>query len=162
MKRGAGHPARAGARQVEDGFADVPGGAETQRVLAGGAGALLRGPAKVAGLDEAGKDGVDADAPICDVGRERDGEADETSLAGVVGGGDAGTADAGDLGADVDDGASLGREHGLESGAGAIEYAAQVDVDHPLPLGIGQVPGVAAGTIDAGVVDEDVEAAVGL
>src|SRR5262249_13297761 len=105
-------------------------------------------------------DRVDPDATVRHLGGERDGQPDEARLARVVGRGKMGTPDPRHLGTDVDDRASRGSKHGPQRGAGAVEDAAQVDIDRTSPLRIGQVPGVSSGCVDPRIVDEDVQAAI--
>jgi len=115
------------------------------------------------GAHEAGADGGDADAFVAELGVEAFGEADEGELGGGVGKhvGD------GDLAADardVDDGgAAVAREWGLraqvrEGGPGGVEGGEKVDLHGALE----DVEGLGfdgADVDDAGVVDEDVDAA---
>ena len=67
-------------------------------------------------------------------------------------------ADPARLRGDADDPAVLGLLHRRQRRVGAVEDAAEVDRDHPLPL-LGRRVGEEAELVGAGVVDEDVERA---
>ena len=116
-----------------------------------------------AGAHEAGADGGDADAFVAELGVEAFGEADECELGGGVGehvgDGDL-AADAGD----VDDGrAAVAGQRSLlaqvrEGGPGGVEGGEEVDLHGALE----DLEGLGfdgADVDDAGVVDEDVDAA---
>ncbi len=62
--------------------------------------------------------------------------------------------------ADVDDAAAAGLQHRKKGRLAAVKDATQIDVDGPLPLSIGQVPGVAVRGVDGRVVHQNIQAAV--
>src|ERR687894_716754 len=92
--------------------------------------------------------------------REAHGQAEQAGF----GGGVVGLADVAGLAddrADVDDAARPAVEHVLQDRAGEVEGAGEVDLDDPVPVFDGHLAdGLVQG--DAGVVDQDVEAAVGV
>ena len=67
------------------------------------------------------------------------------------------------FGADVDDDAAVaGRDHVLEHFAGGQHAAGEVHPDDLVPFVELEIPHVGGGAADAGVVDEDVDAAEGV
>ena len=111
------------------------------------------------GVDTTGADGVDPDAPVPVVDRHALGEHDDATLRGVVGAAPFRALDPLDRG-DVDDGATVRLEH-VDGGVLVDqEGALQVDVHHPVPLGLlDQMDRAPSG--HAGAVDDRVESAVG-
>ncbi len=115
-----------------------------------------------AGAHEAGADGGDADAFLAELGVEAFGEAGEGELAGDVGE-EVGDGDLAADGGDVDDrGAATVafflREHAGEGGLDGVEGGVEVGV-HGAVEGFERLVFEGADLDDAGVVDEDVEAA---
>src|SRR4051812_39692356 len=112
------------------------------------------------GGDVAGCDGVDGDALAGGLLGEAHGQAEQAGF----GGGVVGLADVAGLAddrADVDDAARSAVEHVLQDRPRQVERARQVDLDDPVPVFDGHLAdGLVQG--DAGVVDQDVEAAVGV
>ncbi len=87
------------------------------------------------------------------------GEAEDGPLGGAVGG-QAGDAHQAGGGGDVDDAAEVAAVHLREDGVGDAEHCVEIDVHGAMPGGdllIGEV----SGGHEAGVVDEDVDAAEG-
>ena len=114
---------------------------------------------KAFGLDHTGVDGVDADLFWSEFAGEGDGDGVYGSLGGAVDGcgGDGHLAD--DR-ADVDDGSAVGADE-LDGFLGGEEEAEDVEVELLVEvLGCDGSDGLEV--VDAGVVDEDVDLAVGL
>jgi hypothetical protein len=111
------------------------------------------------GVDEAGRHRVDGDAAPRQLLGQRGGEADEAGLRRGVRG-LAGVAVLADDRRDVDDATGvLGAQEQDGRGPRAVERAAEVDLQRALPLVV-LVAEEQAVDGDAGVVDQDVEAAV--
>ena len=117
---------------------------------AGGVGAF--------GFDDAGVEGVDANALGAELKREHAGDDVDRTLGGGVDGA-AGRRDAADQRADVDDAAALGEV--LDRGLRDQQEPENVDVELLVEV-LGGDGFEGAELVDAGVVDQDVELAVGL
>lgn len=143
-----------------DGAADVHGGADAAEGSGGGPSAGV-----VTGLflcafdfDGAGGDAVDADAVFAEFDGGDFGELFHAAL----GGGVVDEAREGDLvaaGADIDDAAAAIVLHDTGGLLGAEEAALEVGIEDVVPLLFGEFEERFPG-LDAGVIDEDIEAAV--
>lgn len=167
--RGDGDFGAAGVDGVEDARGGVSGGdgeaggggGEFEPVLFFFYGAVIFGVDLAAGAHESGADGGDANALLAEFGVEALGEADESEFTGGVGeemGHGEFAADAGD----VDDGGvaevfGTGEEVG-QGGVGGVEGSEEIDGHGAVVGGEGLVFD-GADFDDAGVVDEDVDAA---
>src|ERR1051326_2605949 len=170
----AGDVAALIAREIDGGPGDVEGvAAEAHGHLAGAGGPHLLEPAGGVSRGEAGgmgdhgglhqlaQDRVDADALGRDLDRGGAGEMGERGPAGVVAGiRQPGVADRGDRG-DVDDRAAALRRHDRDDVLHREKCALEVEGEHAVPLGLGQIDH-AAEAGDADVVVEHVDAAVGV
>ena len=111
-------------------------------------------------LDDAGQDGVDADAGRAELLGEALGQADHAPLRRRVRGAE-GVAEAPRGGGHRDDGAAAGGLQHRHGATGAEELAGQADVDAAPPVGRVDLVDAAGRAGDAGVVDERVEPAEG-
>ncbi len=109
------------------------------------------------GDDHAWADGIDADIIRCKFAGALASEADQTGLAGDVGGAVAQSGGAAGDGADVDDDAAAHFFHAPADGLGAEKSALEVDVEGaiPGPFVKGQNR---SGRLNSGIVDERIHA----
>lgn len=167
VEDGAGDLGGFVAEEIEDGVGEVEGSLFAAESESGSGFVEVGGIAAFAFLDfqlafgehPTGNDVVDADA----IGGKRAGEStcegEETALCGSVGD-EIGQALDAVNGTHVDDAAGFGLAHGGNGVLAAIESAAEIDVENPIPkLGGG---GFEIGAREpAGVVDETVESGEG-
>ena len=108
------------------------------------------------GMDNAGCDGVDADAAVGHFLSQRAREGVDGAFGGAVADFATGGVAAPD-GADVEDDASLSGDHIRQHGAGAIEGAVDVGIEQIEPFGVEHVLQEAV-PADAGAVDQHIDA----
>ena len=104
------------------------------------------------------RDAVDRDVVARQLLAERFGQRDDAGLRGRIGHRVRIALLAGDRG-DVDDAAVVLRDHQRHDGAAAIELAVEIDAHHLVPGADRILPGRHVRPGDAGVVDQDVDAA---
>ena len=108
-------------------------------------------------MNDAGRNGVDADAAVGNFLRQGAGEGVDGAFGGAVGHFAGGGVAAPD-GAEVDDDAFLAGEHLWQHGTGAVEGTMHIGVKEIEPFGVEHVLQQAVPT-DAGAVDEHIDAA---